>query len=490
VPLSPVTVEKFGGLRLSSDPEDVGVNGATDMLNVELADDLSYVRTRAGSSALATGFGWQPRAFAPAVFNSSHVMLATGQVGSDYQLTAVGVTGTKTFLGAWPSGGVGAGYTAPQIVTFGIPTASFAFVAWGGTPLQRTDGVGVGPSVGSPGYIAATPQSNRLVQGWFYDAADVPVGANGTTSTVYFSDAGAPETFSPNNYVHLRPNDGEDITGIITWRELLFVFKRSRAFVFYGESTDSTGQPVFNYREISLPANISPQISAYRCVASTASGVYFTTTDGIYRTTGGTPTKVSSVIDYSGFVQPGHLGTVGDRVFHQVIVYGEDERAGHFVFNERNESWTYYELGPAISGAPVVGWPQAFPIRNTFFFGDATSLHMSLYGAAAEDNGVPMPSRYRMGVSDLGSAAQKVVREVLVDGSGVVEVGLGGDWAANPAGDTVTLGTAPAVAQGRGRTAVRARNFRVQISASSGAWSVSRLTLHLRSQRPTGVESR
>lgn len=53
--------------------------------------------------------------------------------------------------------------------------------------------------------------------------------------------------FGANNYVDLTPGDGEPIMGMIAWRGYLFVFKQSKFFRFSSTTTDSTGNPVFNY---------------------------------------------------------------------------------------------------------------------------------------------------------------------------------------------------------------------------------------------------
>src|SRR5262249_12658681 len=134
---------------------------------------------------------------------------------------------------------------ANAMVNFGTGTSAYAYVATdpATNPLYRWDGSAwTNPAIGYPGqFLAVTPGDNRVV------LAD---GLRGNQSRVRFSDPGAPETFGANNYVDLTPNDGEAIAGVATWQNYVVVAKQTKFFVFYGTSSDSTGQPVFNYRTV------------------------------------------------------------------------------------------------------------------------------------------------------------------------------------------------------------------------------------------------
>jgi hypothetical protein len=101
-------------------------------------------------------------------------------------------------------------------------------------------------------YLAVQPLDDRLV---IADAS--------TTSKLWFSDAATPETITASNFVQVTPGDGQPITGMAVFGTQLFVFKQTKFFVFYGNSTDATGLPVFNYRMMdtgvgcSLPTNMT-----------------------------------------------------------------------------------------------------------------------------------------------------------------------------------------------------------------------------------------
>jgi hypothetical protein len=114
-----------------------------------------------------------------------------------------------------------------------------------------------------------------------------------------FSDAGAPETYSANNYVHLIPGDGEEIIGVCTFGNQLFVFKESKIFVFYGTATDSTGNPVFNYRTVvvGLYWRLHDYITG-NWLRPSPDGVYFARqVTASTRRMAGHPVKVTSAVE-------------------------------------------------------------------------------------------------------------------------------------------------------------------------------------------------
>ncbi len=485
MPLDPVTLERFGGLRLPSDPGDIGFAAATEALNVVLAPDQSRIMTRDGS-VLFSNLSGLPEVISPASFiGAGFYMFAAGRTtpgGTQLFLDRIDSLGNSTLLTTYA--GAATGTSPPNMAAIGTPTVTQVYTAWLGAQLIRYDLSSVGPSVGKPGFVAVTPQSNRLIQARFLSAADSPTGANGGQSTVFFSNPGLPEQFSANNYVHLTPGDGEEITGMTVWRDLIFVFKETRAFVFYGESTDATGQPVFNYRQVTLSPTLDRSQPTKTRVVSGANGVYYITTDGVYRTTGGSPVKMTSALDTLDTTAGiGHMSATGTRVAFQVGTTGS-----HYVLDEINDQWTLWQYMASGSYLAMLSdWPRAFPANRTLFYTAGTTLYRTT-PTVATDGGVAVASRYRTGVSDLGSPAQKVVREMTVDGSGNVNGSIGVDWQASPAGTPMVLGVSPAVGQARSRRAARGRNFRVLIDAASGKWSVNRLTLNVRSQRPVGVK--
>jgi hypothetical protein len=161
---------------------------------------------------------------------------------------------------------------------------------------------------------------------------------------VHFSDAGDPETFGVNNYVTLWPGDGEGITGLVRWRDMVFAFKRSRFAVFYGTSTDGTGNPIFNYRSVDAGVGCLQQGAA----VAGEDGVYFATLTGLYRTTGGDPVLVSKPVEpwlHRDVTVPAVISGNPTLAYHRGRVYVNYPSAGvQGVYDTQTGEWTAWNL--------------------------------------------------------------------------------------------------------------------------------------------------
>jgi hypothetical protein len=490
-------LEAFGGLRLADDPQDVGWAGAIDLLNVDF-DRSGRVRQRDGfdnlTSAAAAG-----RYLSLATFESAttrHVLAArSGSV--DAVATSGVITGTQA---------TGLSSYRLSAAMYGGPSATVAYVAIDGTNL------GVGSTLiykwngsawsswawtltGEPSLVAVQPTDNRLV---------VVTTASGN-SRVYFSDPGAPETVGSNDYVDLLPGDGQVIHAIVSWRDQVFAFKGTRFFVFYGNSTDATGGAVFNFRTIDT--GIGP-VGA-KAVAAGRDAVYFVGRDGIYRTSGGAPQRISGLVEplwtgatsaffASSAINPAALSSVSSEITLACL----DDRlymafpSGSSTTNDRllvhdlaAGSWTLWDL-PA---AAIASFRVSTRYEPVFAYAAGANHVGRVSSSFTTDDGAAVTSRYRTGFSDLGTpGTEKVLREVLMDGAGTVRTAVAvNDGSLDTAKQTdVTLGTALATGNGRHRKAYRGRNFSVQFSSvSGGAWTLNRAIGHVHGERGPGVKS-
>lgn len=470
--LRPVTIEGFGGLNLRDDPQEVGPESAIDMSNVEI-DRQGRVRTRDGIVSYAT-----TAAGTIANIGASGGYLFTYRGGN---LDVIDNLGTVTALGV---GDIG------SFAHLGTPTATYFFFRGVATPMKRWNLTTYVNSVGTPRFIAVSPWDNRLAQASYGTAASSPTGANGSRSTVFFSDAGAPETYGANNYIHLQPGDGEDIEGMVSHENFLYVFKASNMFVFYGTSTSATGTPVFNYRRVSLPSSLRPSTSNDYHIAAGPYGVYFVAYDGIYRTTGGPPTRISDAIE--GIFSPnetgstlsavdGHieLGVGGKRLFARYNPPVAGNALNTLVYDEDTGQWSMWHLPQGKDAVPV-GWAGDTSAPYSYYTAGSNTVYKFTSGTATDD-GAAMAARYQSGWYDLGTPDRKVIRESMLWGSGSPTLSVFGDHGSTDSlASAVTLGTSPDVAAGRQRIARRARLFSHKVSSTSGAWVVNRVTHYLR----------
>jgi hypothetical protein len=485
VALSPVVIEKFPGLDLRADPGDSP--GALEALNVTL--EPGRVRTRAGAAQFVatTGLPVFAALNTRGTFASHLIVVTQGTPGNLYVTDVDGVilaSSTIAVVGADGATGVAIGTPAFDYFYVTARVAPSVVKRWDGTVWTSPAGFPAGTQV-----LAHMQTDNRLV-------ACVGSRAN-------FSDPGAPETFGANNYVGLGIGDGEEIHGATWFNNQLFVFKRTKFFVFYGNGVDSTGEPVFNYRAVDTGIGMirySPQ-----AVCTGGDGVYFVGNDGIYRTTGGPPVKVSAPLDpffdgaYLGVTHPAWTGGLWDTAFPVRLLWNDGKlyvavgaqlTGGGlfrcmFIYDSSLNAWAVdsrvtYALAPLPSG---VGTPELGIV-----YGGAASGMLRPNSSLSTDAGVAFASRYRTSFDSFGARGRKRIRETILEGTGTPTVQWSQDWGAPQTGSAVALGTFPTPGTGRQRLAVRGRQFSLQVGASSGAWSLHRAQVNLQdSTAPAGV---
>jgi hypothetical protein len=279
----PFSVDAFGGLNVMDDPEELGASQAVALSNVDFSQP-GRVRTRDG---------W-------ALFSTS-AAASTVQGGAYYKSNAGVETlvvgdGSTLYPFALSTGVVGATQGAAIVAgnnsfaRFGTPTTTRLYVTTGSGSMYRYDGgfTLVSAPDAATAYVAVTANDNRLVV-----APNSLAGQPGTNGErVWFSDAGAPETFGANNYVGLWPGDGEPITALCRWRDRLFAFKQTKFAVFTGTSTDTSGNPVFNYYGVD-----AGQGANAGAVVAGDDGLFFANNSGVYVTTGQQPVYLSRALE-------------------------------------------------------------------------------------------------------------------------------------------------------------------------------------------------
>ena len=405
--------------------------------------------------------------------------------------------------------------------TLTAPTEPFSFARYGtpsservycsnGTDVRYYDGTTfTNPNLSSVvvpkgRYLTVQATDNRLVSTGFVGATDGPAAANTNPSYVWFSNAGDPTTWDANDYVQLTPGDGEKVTGAVAWRELVFVFKETKFFVFYGNSVAADGSPVFNYRPVEGGVGL---VSPFG-IATTRNGVYFVGPDGLYRTTGSSAEKVSDAVgplwsgDISDYYTGGTITTISQcrlTALDDVVYMAFPSTGGQRVLvHDTDAGWfSLYNL-PA-------KWVHAF--NGSLWFGDTKLLEHRRTDPNDGGTDKPIKAKWRSGWLDFGNPDMKVVRASKMWGSGEVFVGMATDFEQRDGGLVQVTFTQPGTepewntaawntsywAEPRGldvaqrRKAARGTTFSMLVEGTA-AWALHRATHQVRQVRQPGVD--
>lgn len=511
----------FGkGLNLRDQPDVVDPQYGIDCLNVVFTE-LGAVKTRDGydnhtSSALTNTVD---SLYPYYESDGTNQILA----GCGTRLEAVNTSGAVVASLTGLTGGPW------QFIRFGAPNSERAYAGNGTDTLRKWDGAawtaptatvdGVGAlAMPKARYLAVMGRSNRLVASGFATTTGGPNGSTSSPSHVYFSDAGAPETWQVTsvpatplyqNAVQLTPGDGEKIQAVVSWREYVFVFKESKFFVFYGESTDSAGGPVFDYRTVDAGVGLASP----RAIAVGREGVYFLHQSGVYVTTGQEPQQVSDVVDpfFNGQTSDFYLGGSlnyaqitqcamawhDERLYLSVPGTGATTNNRTLVYDPRYGWWSLWD----VAASALCSWRPAGQPR--LMFGYATGAkHIGLLSPSfTTDDGTTIVARWRSGFHDEGIPDVKTVRELKVWGKGKCTVALGADFRPQGTGDlcdfSVTADTWGDENWGAGtwggvgslrakkiRRAVRGTMFSLSVSNYDATpFTLDRVTYELREQR-------
>lgn len=491
-----IEIPRFGGLNVADDPQEVGYTGAIDLRNIEF-NHTGRIRQRDGYTQLHDGGSGRSYhsllgAYFPVNVHSRIFGYAFNSGAADYRAYAIDTAGTVQTTSLALSGAATSAFTFTQ---FGTATAEAVYgpIGTSTTSILEYDAATTAftyPATGYAGALCAVqPYDNRMVLAQTFDVTH--------GSRVRFSDPGDPKTYGANNYVDLNPHDGSTVCGIVAHQGNLFVFKQNKFAVFYGNSTDSGGNPVFNYRWVDTGIGLART----NACCSSPNGVYFVGYDGIYLTNGGPPQKVSRELDplfrYESLnhwsngtmtaSSPSRLMWLEGRLYF--TSRDSTSNGGGIWVLTPGVGWSYWNTG---ASGPMTMWqdPNQVDDYTVWFAGAGTTPRYirAITRGLTTDNLAAITSYYGTGFFSLGEPGQEaVLREMLIDGSYAVTVQVTvNDIDALDTATTVSLGDAATTAQGRHRKAYRGRTFRMYINGAPGnvgQWEVKRLVLHGRDQR-------
>lgn len=311
MPLEPITFEQFGGLRLDQALNEVGSDAAIYLRDVDWDGTTTKIRSRDGFQKLKASEATGPyKGLFP---HSSTRLLAVKRVSAEeVKIVALDRDGEEKTTAAWSATAAKSCFTR-----IGTPSASYTYgraattshkvVRFDGTsftePTATVDGAG-SKEMPKGNLMATWPDGgNRLVVA-NTGSEGGPNKASSSASHVWFSNPGAPESYESTAYVQLAPGDGEEITALTVYGGRVFAFKETKFFVFYEPRTDSDGKPVFDFYEVTLGEGARMKRATSELLAETSDqiacsapdGVYFCTSNGIYWSTGGAPSKISAAL--------------------------------------------------------------------------------------------------------------------------------------------------------------------------------------------------
>lgn len=331
-----------------------------------------------------------------------------------------------------------------------------------------------------------------------------PNGAISGGSHVWFANPGDPEGYESTAFVQLDPGDGENIVGCCVWSGMVFVFKETRLFVFYGVSADDEGKPVFNFRSVDLGTRIlPPAVNCGEQIVAGTDSVYFVSNDGVWATTGQEPSLLSEDLDplarSQALIGPA-VTTLGERRWihakgiasvGEVIYVGlgtgtEVDRL--LKFDLREQRWTVWTA----SLFSMAAWNEETTThRMRLYFTGAGAGNKKVYFFTPAENADPtvaMDPRWQSGFYELESPDEKTLVGTKLWGTGEVTIKVAEDYGALGNGTKYKLGVAPAIAQKQLQKGQTATLFSHQFSGAA-PWSVQRLDRYLRETRVTETQS-
>lgn len=451
----PWSVDHFGALNLADDITEVGATGAVNGIDFDV-DKLGRVRNRDGYSKVITVTTTTVGGIAGFDTTAGLNQVVVGyENGATKRLAAYSTVGGAAVSTATPANGT------CNAVRWGDPTNERMYIANGADTLWRWTGAAFSQPAGMPiaTHLAGSTAAPSLA-GAAGTARLMAANIVGTSvSRVMFSDAGAPETWTANNYVELAPGDGSGITGMASWEGLVFAFKRRRFFVFYGEHIGSDGTPVFDYREIDGFGALVPPVAGDE-------GVYFFDGRAVWLTTGGAPRRVSRNIDpflasvaslssqsLSYAVDPNLLTSARlsyscGRLYLSVILVGG--AAGTIVYDPKLDAWMVWST-PLRSA--TTARPSGSQLDSVFWQDSSGGISYFRPGVT-QDNGVNIDWNWVSGMYDMGYPGQvKISLESQIVGTGTASLQVATTGGASASGTAFSGASIAMTGAGLGDTA-------------------------------------
>lgn len=505
MPVAPrgIPFTNYGGLILNKPLDDVGSDSAIDALDVDWDNSLSTLRNRDG----AASFSFADAASSyDVLFGHSTSRLLARRGATLFSLNTEG----KEIAGK--SIGVSARHLA--FARLGTPSASYTYIADAENTIKRYDSadfaaptcnVGEAKNVAMPKgkFLAVWPDGgNRLVVAGTTGGGG-PNGAISSGSHVWFSMPGNGEEYEGTAFVQLNPGDGEEIVGAAAFGGMIFVFKETRCFIFYGVSADDDGKPVFNFHSVELGTRMrAPGALHAENVIAGNDSVYFVADQGVYATTGAEPSLLSDdlapLAESTPLLGP-ILATLGTRrwvnaagiAYQGEAIYIGLEEGGVvdrvMKFDLRSQAWTIYTAALNC----LVAWNEQTNLRARIFFSGTGAGNRRVYfytpATSTDASAADLDCRWQSGFYELEDGDEKTLVGTKMWGTGEVTLKVASDYGSLGKGTVYKLGASPAIGQDQKQKGQTATLFSHQFSGAA-PWSVQRLDRYLRESRVTETQ--
>jgi len=253
-------IPRFGTIDTTSDPSHMNDLNSPDSLNIAY-DTVGAIGSRKGYTKVLT-------TAAPSFI---------GGLFSYYKSDS-----TKQLLFASNSGLYKYDNAGGSTVLTGSPTTFTPNLGWSFDEYNDSvyAGNGTDPLIQYNGTTysiansAITPQFVKINKNRVYCA-------NKNSSTLYFSDAGNPNSFPANNFIQINTNDGQNITGIEVINDTLIIFKDDSIWVLTGDPLGAGNITTIGNLQLRR-ANSSVGCSAFRTIKKVGSAILFMHYSGIY----------------------------------------------------------------------------------------------------------------------------------------------------------------------------------------------------------------
>lgn len=188
-------------------------------------------------------------------------------------------------------------------------------------------------------------------------------GLYGDRGALAFSSTDEPEYFPEENV--LRPGEGrENITALKATQDFMMIFTANNSYVLTGDPAKQTGRVQYLGRDIGCGSQAS--------VADCGGVVYWCSQNGVYRSRGGPPEKISGPIEFV-FRRHSHEAPRSDAYnpssLRPLLPRVRFDRAVGVFMPEENQYWLYapalwpiqpggYQSGgPSWGSSGIAGWP-------------------------------------------------------------------------------------------------------------------------------------